>query len=85
MEGEAKATKKQMEMARQGLSPGKKVAVNIILAVILGLFLFPIVWMGVISFKSQEQIQTMELAQQRRGELAQKELISKGMFGWIWK
>ena len=33
----------------------------------------------------QEQINQMEGEQQRLQELAQKEISSKGMFGWIWK
>ena len=33
----------------------------------------------------QEQIQSMEQEQNRLQELAQQEMKSKGVFGWIWK
>ena len=59
MEQRKKPSRKQIEEARGGLSRSKRLTVNLVLALVMALFLFPIVWMGIISFKTQEQIQNM--------------------------
>ena len=44
---------------KASLSLGKRIFINIVLVIIMIAFIFPIVWMGIISFKTQGQIQSM--------------------------